>query len=94
MVEIIRTSVLANVNSLILLFVFCTLVGFFLAMSTLSWNKEKKKKGFKKNRLFGKERKYDKELYREYLNKEHVKFKVSYKDYLEEEMEYHANKKF
>lgn len=73
MVEIIRTSVLANVNSLILLFVFCTLVGFFLAMSTLSWNKEKKKKGFKKNRLFGKERKYDKELYREYLNMEHDK---------------------
>ena len=94
MVEIIRTSVSANVNSLILLFVFCTLVGFFLAMSTLSWNKEKKKKGFKKNRLFGKERKYDKELYREYLNMEHNKFKDSYKDYLEDEMEYHANKKF
>ena len=94
MVEIIRTSVLANVNSLILLFVFCTLVGFFLAMSTLSWNKEKKKKGFKKNRLFGKERKYDKELYREYLNMEHDTFKDSYKDYLEDEMEYHANKKF
>lgn len=94
MVEIIRTSVLANANSLILLFVFCTLVGFFLAMSTLSWNKEKKKKGFKKNRLFGKERKYDKELCREYLNMEHDKFKDSYKDYLEDEMEYHANKKF
>ena len=56
--------------------------------------KEKKKKGFKKNRLFGKERKYDKELYREYLNMEHDKFKDSYKDYLEDEMEYHANKKF
>lgn len=48
MVEIIRTSVLANVNSLILLFVFCTLVGFFLAMSTLSWNKERRKKGSRK----------------------------------------------
>lgn len=54
MVEIIRTSVLANANSLILLFVFCTLVGFFLQCH-LSWNKEKKKKGFKKNRLFGKD---------------------------------------
>lgn len=78
-----------NKEYLMLAFFSAFCVGMVLALSTYFWNKEKKKKGFRKRIFTRKEKRIDKKMAAEYRKSRH------FKDiYLEDQMEHFANKKY
>jgi len=85
--EMIKISFISNKEQLLLVLVICFIIGFVIAMMTSGYNKEKKKKGFKEGRLYGRSKEIDRQMYNDFKDK-------SESHYLEDSTEHHANKKF
>lgn len=78
-----------NYSVYIILFISFFLIGFLLAMATRNLNKEKKKKGFKGGRLYGKAKEIDEQLTEEYKDAADL-----HTSFLQDTMEHHASQKF
>lgn len=78
-----------NYESILLVFAMSFCIGMVLALSTYFWNRERKKKGFRKCFFTSKEKRIDKKVTKEYR-----KEKWSNDMFLKDDMEHHANQKY
>lgn len=84
-------SLFLRTHPYIAIFLVSFLVGFFVSFVCLSWNREKKKHGFRDGRYLGKDHSVDKDMKRKYRE---YKYGHMGADPLEDDMEQHASKKF
>lgn len=90
MVAAIKLVFIANYKIFAAVFIAMFLIGLVAGLSTMGWNKERKKKGFHGSTYRGHERAVDKYLYKSYKEPE----KYEKYPYMDDGIEYHANKKY